>query len=68
MNDAEPPCYVEVTLEELSQQQQANARVLGLILLMLAGYRFPPTLIEEVAGACGVCPIEMDDTPAPRSH
>ena len=45
----------DVTLEELSLQVQANARVLGIILLMLGGYAFPRALIEEVAEACGVC-------------
>jgi len=44
----------DVTLEELSLQMEANARVLGLILLLLAGYPFPRTMIEEVASACGV--------------
>jgi hypothetical protein len=52
--NAEPDCDAEPTLEELSLQMEANARVLGLILLLLAGYPFPRTMIEEVAGACGV--------------
>ena len=51
----------EPTLEELSLQIEANARVLGLILLLLAGYPFPHGLLLEVAEACGVEPI--DDTP-----
>jgi hypothetical protein len=54
------------TLEEISLQMEANARVLGLILLLLAGYPFPRTLIEEVAGACGVH-LE-DGVPAHGGH
>jgi hypothetical protein len=55
-----------VTLEELSLQQQASARVLGLILLLLAGYPFPKSLLEEVAAACGV---HLDDgVPAHGGH
>jgi len=55
----------DVTLEEISLQMEANARVLGLILLLLAGYPFPRTLIEEVAGACGV---HLEDSPAYGGH
>jgi len=57
----------EPTLEELSLQIEANARVLGLILLLLAGYPFPREMIEEVAHACGICPPEME-CPQERSH
>lgn len=55
----------EPTLEELSLQIEANARVLGLILLMLAGYPFPRELLLDVAEACGVEPVEID---VPRGH
>jgi hypothetical protein len=55
----------EPTLEELSLQIEANARVLGLILLLLAGYPFPQGLLLEVAEACGVEPVEFDP---PRGH
>jgi hypothetical protein len=57
----------DVTLEELSLQVQANARVLGLILLLLAGYPFPKTLIEEVASACGVH-LDNFEAPAHGGH
>jgi hypothetical protein len=51
----------------LSLQVQANARVLGIILLLLGGYAFPRALIEEVAEACGVCCGDLDQ-PVARSH
>lgn len=55
------------TLAELSEQLEAHARVQGLILLLLAGYAFPRTVIEEVALACGVTPVDVD-IPAHGGH
>lgn len=46
---------------------EANARVLGLILLLLAGEPFPRRLILEVAEACGVQPVDAESHQH-RSH